>query len=827
MVPSELKSEKTSSNYCLVAVKGPRGYLLEYFLPVQFRDMDVKGCRVLVELGRKQVVGVVVNQLFKENISSLKPIKEILDTTPSVPNELLNLTRWVADYYFCDWVDVIRAALPAGLLKAPDLLVKWIGPEFEGQWPEGVQSDNGLKKLAAFLLASGKKQSLKTIRQKIPSLPNLYKKIAYLESLGLISSEDRIAMELEKTSTIEVVSLVDEAYEQKLSGRAKAKLRALNMLKDSGNELQWDRLRVDGKISRSILMSLKDDGYVRLKTIKQDYFGSGFDPRQSEDLTTLPPLTDEQKNITTLLNDESVRDGFAGFYLTGVPGTGKTRVYLEALKKTLKYGKGALILVPEIGLTPQIVSRIQVAVQENVIVLHSGMTKVQRISAWRAVREGRSRVVVGPRSAVFAPVKNLGLIILDEEHEDSYKQQDPAPRYHARDVALVRATQESAKVILTSATPSLEAFRMIKEKQLTLVNLTERFGQGWPEIKVVDRKRDGVDAPYIGKELSEAIEKRDADSEGTILLHTRRGYAPILVCDSCGEREKCPHCDISMTLHKGHNDVLRCHLCGYTKRIPDTCSSCRGKSLRGVGAGTQRIEDEITERFKDINPLRMDGDSTRKPGAHQKILEQFANGESSILVGTQVVAKGHDFSHVSLVGAVNADTALFQPDFRSNERLFRLLVQAAGRAGRGKTKGEVIIQTLSPEHEVFSRLKTPDIWGFLESEAEHRRVLSYPPYSRMLLMTFTGQDDRTCMDAAEGFATKLRESKGKLIVRGPVQAHVARVKRKWRWRLSVAVSRDVDPNGKHMRNTIRQLLKKTELPSGVDCVVDVDPLEVV
>ena len=424
-------------------------------------------------------------------------------------------------------------------------------------------------------------------------------------------------------------------------------------------------------------------------------------------------------------------------------------------------------------------------------------------------------------------MKNLGLIVLDEEHEESYKQEDPPPRYHAREVALFRANQADAALMLVSATPSLESLHLVKSGQAMRLNLTSHFGYGWPRIHIVDRRRESANAPYIGKVLSEEIVSRSQKNEGIILLITRRGFAPVMLCKDCGVKIECPNCAVSLTYHREQEIRLRCHVCGYSCRAPDTCSSCGSEKLMIYGAGTQRIEDEIKRRFPFLQPIRMDRDTTRKSGAHTRILQSFESGESQLLLGTQMVAKGHDFAHVTLVGVVNADTALFLPDFRSSERTFRLLVQASGRAGRGKQAGEVIVQTLVPDHPTFRSLIKPDVEEFLQNELHTRELFNYPPYANMGLVTLAAEKNESAEKAAIECRSLFQQDQDQLLISGPTQALVARLKRRYRWRILLRTRREEDADGSLLRSCIRRVRDQVTLPLDVIFRIDMDPLEVV
>ncbi len=810
------------SPFCNVAVPGVRDRLLTYRPPSGLPAEAVVGRRVLVPLGRGEAVGVAVEATGETPRGTLRTIREVLDARPVVPEELLRLTRWIADYYLCDWARALRTALPAGLLAAPEWRVVWTGPELEGMWPAEVQGDRALVKLAR--LAAGYGQVPFKRLQRAGSAGRLRERLLRLESFGLLRLEELPPADTETVFTKLVVRLAEGGEQEPLPEGQAARRRLLALLEASGGAADWSSLRGEARVGRGVLDALVRMGRVVVERVPRGVDAAGFDPRAE---AVPPPLTAEQAAAVRQVMEALEAGGYAAFLLTGPPGGGKTRVYLEAVREASRRGRGALILVPEIALTPQALARIRAAVGGEVAVLHSSLTEAQRLSAWREVLAGRTRVAVGPRSAVFAPLDSLGLIVVDEEHEESYKQQESAPRYNARDVALVRGRMTGAAVLLVSATPSLESVRLAEEGRATRLRLVHRFGAGWPVVTVVDRRREGPDAPYIGEVLAKKIEERAGRGEGIVLMITRRGYAPVLVCRECGERVSCPHCSLSLTLHRqGREPRLRCHLCGYSRRVPDRCPACGSIELAALGAGTQRIEEEIARRFPDLHPVRMDRDTTRGGEAHELILRRFASGEAGALLGTQMVAKGHDFAHVTLVGVINADPSLFLPDFRAAERTFRLLVQAAGRAGRGEKPGEIVVQSLDPENPVFTALAGPDVEGFLAREAAVRRENLYPPFARMALVTFASADEEEAAAGAEAFAARLRRLGPPLVVDGPAEAQVKRVKRRWRRRIAVRTPRSVDPSGARLREALRSTMAGLVFSSRVSLMVDVDPVEV-
>ncbi|MCB2213373.1 primosomal protein N' [bacterium] len=789
------------------------------------------GRRVLVPLSNRSRVGVIVPppRTLQTPLEpgKLRPVDALLDRDSAVlPPELISLSAHVVKRYLASWGEVIQAALPNGLLDPPDIITRWIGPELEGQWPREVTSSRSHSTLSRYLAGEGT-LSAAALRRKFPRLP-VDAILLDLAAWELIEREERLA-DAESSATTDWVIVNADTSLDDIPARASARRRLFETLQREGGEAPWTDLKDLANVSRSVLNALVEAGQVRIEERTKDVIGLGFDPRTPEG--TPPPLTGEQTAAVAEVAKRMDSGEREVFLLDGLPGTGKTRVYVELIRKARELGKGVLVLVPEISLTPQVVARIRQVLHEPVVVLHSGLSRGSRLAAWRALHRGEAKIAVGARSAVFAPVHDLGLVIVDEEHEEAYKQQGPAPRYHGRDLAAVRGWMANAPVVLASATPSLETMHLVNERKRAIrLPLTQRFGANWPEIKVVDRRREAEDAPYVGPQLADAIRSHTRNGGGVILLITRRGYAPVLQCNNCGETLGCPNCDIPLTYHargarRGEPD-LRCHICGYSKRVPDTCGQCASDDLRAFGMGTQRIEEEIAERFPELVPSRMDRDTLRKVGEQERLLRAFAGGESQVLLGTQLVAKGHDFAHVTLVGVINADPSLNQPDFRAAERTYRLLIQAAGRAGRGEKPGEVIIQTLRPEHSLFGYLAKPSRDAFTQMELDRRALLDYPPFAQMALLTFSGNDEERVRSSALRAADYLGHHPGPLQILGPEPAFIKRVKRKYRWRLMVRVSKTVDASGEQMRAVLRTMLTAVMHDSGVRVSVDVDPVEV-
>ena len=517
------------------------------------------------------------------------------------------------------------------------------------------------------------------------------------------------------------------------------------------------------------------------------------------------------------------------FLLHGVTGSGKTEIYLQAIAHALEKGQGAIVLVPEISLTPQTVERFKARfssgkLQTLVAVLHSHLSAGERHDEWHKIRQGRARIVIGARSAIFAPVEPLGLVIVDEEHESTYKQEE-SPRYHARDVAVMRGQMENAVVVLGSATPSLESFYNCKKGKFTLLELPERVdNQKMPRTRVVDMRqtaRDGKGTPIFSPQLKEAITQRLERKEQTILFLNRRGYSTSLQCPKCGHVCECPNCSISLTYHRVEQK-LACHVCGHSERVPNVCPNekCKNPAIRFAGTGTQKVEDILGKLFPHARIRRMDADVMKKKDDYRRVLGEFRHGEIDILIGTQMIAKGLHFPNVTLVGIIYADSALHQPDFRAGERTFQLLTQVAGRAGRGDIEGEVFVQAFTPFHPAIQFARRHDFVGFFEQELEFRKQLNYPPFSRVALLTLKGRNEDKVKFSAEHLKRELEKTELKdLTISGPAPAPLLRAENFYRHQIMLrtrAMSR--------LSQSLAKITATLALPDDVTLAVDIDPV---
>ncbi len=537
--------------------------------------------------------------------------------------------------------------------------------------------------------------------------------------------------------------------------------------------------------------------------------------KSNEPLELPPVLTPDQVKVLGQIEKNSK----SLFLLHGVTGSGKTEIYLRAIGENLERGKQAIVLVPEIALTPQTVSRFRARFGERIAVLHSGLSGGERAEEWHRLRSGEADIAVGARSAVFAPLERLGLIIVDEEHESSYKQ-DSAPRYHARTVALKRASLEGATVILGSATPSLESYEAASRGEFALIELPRRInGRPLPPVEVIDMRqelREG-NRNMFSRSLKKAVEGILERGEQAILLMNQRGYSRFVLCRACGQAVRCPRCAVSLTLHKGKSEYLICHYCGTRALSPSICPSCRSPKIRHFGVGTQQLEETCQELFPSARIARLDRDTTSRKGSHAQILDGFRDGESDILIGTQMVAKGLDFPRVSLVGVLAADLALNLPDFRAAERTFQLLTQVAGRAGRSEIPGAVIVQTYSPEHFSVQRAKEHDFEGFYHEEAESRRELSYPPFGKLINVVASGTTLESTQEAAESLAASLQR-RGVMAL-GPAPAPLSLLKGRHRFQLLIKTE-----ELESARQVLRESLSEQSSPKNIRFAVDVEPL---
>jgi primosomal protein N' (replication factor Y) len=719
----------------------------DYLVPDALQAEIQVGTRVVVPFGRSETRGYVVGFVDSSPHKNLKEIRGRVGQKALVEQRVLDLARWIADYYVCPVERAVRTVLPAAV-RRPDARFKE----------------------------------------------------------GLLVVPARQA--------------TDELAVEKLRARAPKQAAVLDALL-GGRQMFLAHLARQAGTTASTIRALERKGFVTIgrEAIRRD-------PLENETILPTAPLElmPQQAEALALIRRAADTLQPPVVLLYGVTGSGKTEVYLQAIRHVLDRGKGAIVLVPEISLTPQTLERFRGRFGDVIAVLHSSLGEGERHDEWHRVHDGRARIAIGARSALFAPVKNLGLIVVDEEHEPTYKQED-APRYNARDVAVMRGRMERCAVVLGTATPSLESFHNAETGKYALARLPHRVDhRRMPAVRVIDMRieaeREGH-ANVFSRDLVEAIHRRIERSEQTILFLNRRGFATSLICPKCGYVAECGNCSVSMTYHR-QNEELICHICSDRRKVPSRCPNpaCRDPAFRFAGFGTQRVESVIAKVFPHARVRRMDSDATTGKDSHRLILGDFRTGKIDILVGTQMIAKGLHFPNVTLVGVVFADTTLHMPDFRAAERTFQLLTQVAGRAGRGEVTGEVIVQTYTPFHPSVQAARNLDYDGFYAQEIEFRRELAYPPFGHLVSLLLRGRSDEKASFAGQAFAKQLAPLlPAGVVMAGPCPAPLARAKGQYRHQILLR-----GPTTRLMTEPLKKLLAGFKWPKDVTCSVDVDAL---
>ena len=739
-----------------VAVPVPLGQAFSYLVPTELRARTQRGARVLCELGRRKVLGVVLEvgeRVPDISIERMKSIVAVVDAEPVLPEELLSFLQALASYYVAPIGGAIELSLPAVERSAAELLksrhsdLQDVPAKVVGRW-------------VTFVCLAPDRPLEGVPRGKAPQV------------LETLRGGDISAAELEKA--------------------------------------------VPG--SRGAVKRLVELGFVTLEK---------REPASSAPTATVvapdvaPEPTAAQAEAVAALVAKLEANERAQFLLEGVTASGKTEVYLRAAKRALELGKSAIVLVPEIALTPQLVARFRARLGDQIAVMHSALADHERQRMWRGLRSGELKIAVGARSALFAPVADLGLICVDEEHDGSFKQEEGV-RYHARDMALLRAHRAGAVCVLGSATPSLSSVALVREGRLLHLRLPARARASatLPSVEVVDLRRVGsgiAGEKLLSLPLTRALEDVLAKKQQAILFLNRRGFAPSLICDSCGHVAECPHCSVSLTLHRARREQLVCHYCDYAVRVPERCEKCNAVELGEEGAGTERIESLLAQHFPTARIARLDRD-VAAGAKSEKVLTRMREGEIDVLVGTQMVTKGHDLPNVTLVGVLNADAALSMPDFRAAERSFHLLVQVAGRAGRADIKGKVLIQTRSPDHPAVAFAASHDVGGFVEQEMVLRQELNYPPFSRLALVRIEAVEEARAQAAAERLARLARKEGAGAEVLGPAPAPLLRLRNRYRYRFLVR------SNDRAALRTALLAVARAPSDRQVRVAIDVDPV---
>lgn len=814
----------------------------DYFVPEPMRDWVAVGSRVGVPFGPRKLQGFVVDLHQSPGLDpgKVKPISEVMDLYPPLTPDLVQLGRWISQTYLCHEITALQAMIPGALKAKYERHVR--ASDVQGQYAMLFPRQ---QEIVSYVREKGSVE-IESLLHKFSADGALVKQLiteGQLQEFQMI--KDR--MNTKKVLTVfppDDPALLRE-WETQLPARAAKQKEVLLYLAERPVPVKLSELLNELGISAGTVKSLADKGWLELKEVevfRDPYANSTFN-------RTKPlPLMPEQQQVYGRIAHAVENREHKVFLLQGVTGSGKTEVYLQSIQTCLNLGREAIVLVPEISLTPQMVERFKGRFGDQVAVLHSRLSNGERYDEWRKIMLKQVRVVIGARSAIFAPFTQIGLIIIDEEHESSYKQEE-SPKYHARDVAVARASMHDAAVVLGSATPSLESIHgtlgdagrqafaapshtagqpggpRVRFELLTMRNRVE--GRPLPKVQIVDMREElrTGNRSMFSRALYKAIEERLHKKEQIVLLLNRRGYSTFVMCRTCGYVAQCPHCDISLTFHQSSH-AIRCHYCGYAERELTVCPSCSSEHIRHFGTGTQRVEEELGKLFPGIRVIRMDVDTTTEKGSHEKWLTMFRNRQADVLLGTQMVAKGLDFPHVTLVGALAADTVLNLPDFRAAERTFQLLTQVAGRAGRHELPGEVFVQTYAPDHYSIVSASRHDYSGFMEKEMTLRKLHEYPPFHRLILITLSHEQIPLLMRTAESLAERLKELARELHplpveILGPVASPIARIKDRYRFQCMIKYRGEASISGLVQRAVAS--FEDLERQHKLTISVDVDP----
>ena len=807
-----------------------------YRVPDALADLARPGARAVVPVRRREMIGVISAVDVEPPAVDTRPILAIPDADPALGPELLRLAEWMAGYYGAPPGLALKVMLPTGMWGSSEVVMVARAPqEARGRLIRPVRRDRlptggTAGEVLRWLSEQGGEGTVRAARRKFKrDVWEVAERLRRAGAIDLRVVSPDVAGDRASEKVVRLIGGSLTLLEREERFRRQPRRRELyEAIEELGGRAPLRHLREQLDFGDALVHALVGGGLAEL--VEEEIHRDPF----AHTAAAPPPtrLTEDQRAALAAL--EHLGPG-EGALLFGVTGSGKTLVYLEHIRRALAAGKGAIILVPEIGLTPQTVSRVRGAFGDQVAVLHSGLSDGERADAWRALRRGERRVAVGARSAIFAPVQALGVIVVDEEHEATYKNGE-APRYHARDVAAVRARLEGAHLVLGSATPSLEAWvradgqhgrdgRTATER-LRLVQLPARIeARPLPPVELVDLRTApcvrGTGAIAWSEALDQAIGVALERGEQVLLFLNRRGFASFLQCPACGAVRECPHCSISLTVHQAP-ERLRCHYCSYEAPRPDRCDQCGHAVERMRGFGTQQLERLVAERFPSARLARMDLDATSTKWAHHRILGAVERGEVDVLVGTQMVAKGLDFPNVTLVGVVDADIALHLPDFRSAERTFQLLAQVAGRAGRGPRGGRVLVQTRSPTHHALHHAASHDVARFLVEELEQRASPPYPPVTSLANLVLSGPVPEEVADlasAAARWVERFEERHGLgLGVLGPAPCPIARIKERWRWHVAVR------GEGRAIGAVVRALARRPAPRGELRLAVDRDPV---
>lgn len=825
--------ESTDTLFVEVLLPVPIHKLFTYRVPQSLQDSVQVGQRVIVQFGERKILTGVIGKLHNQPPKEYeaKYILELLDEEPVLTPVQFKFFEWLAAYYCCTPGEVLNAALPSGLKLSSESMVQ-LHPAFDWNSTLFEFSDKEellLKRLAQESLSYSDITKLLGVKHLHSILKSLVKKEAVIlfeevKDKYKPKVERRIRLTINYLSSTQLEQLFEQLASKPKQEEVLLKylqeIPVIKQVESNTHGISRSQL-LNSDLSESSLNTLIKNGVL-------EEFEKIISRFSEEDLTGSQTITlsEDQRQAANQILEQF--ESTSTVLLHGITGSGKTEIYIELIQKAIAGGSQVLLLLPEIALTTQIVQRLKRIFGNAMGVYHSRFSDNERVEVWKNIHGGQFKFIVGVRSSIFLPFENLGLIIVDEEHDSSYKQQEPAPRYHARDSALMLSQLHHAKVLLGSATPSIETFFQTQQKKFGLVTLNKRYALAQlPTLVIANLQTDQQQKKNKGEFSSlliSKIEKALANEEQVIIFQNRRGYSPTISCEDCHWIPKCVNCAVSLTYHQYRN-ALVCHYCGYKESMPEQCPTCTSTRIKTVGYGTEKLEEELKLHFPEVAVQRMDLDTTRSKSSYENIIEQFEKGETKILVGTQMVTKGLDFDKVSLVGIFNADRMLHFPDFRSYERAFQLITQVSGRAGRRDKQGEVVIQTSQPEHPILNFVVQHDYLNFYQAELNERQQHAYPPFTRLIEITLKHIDKKICKTASTILAERIASTISDVRVLGPGEPMISKIRNQYLMNILIKVARGNQSLPMIKQTLLKEVdkLQKEKDFRATRIIIDVDP----
>ncbi len=776
------------------------------FLVYQSARNLQSGIRVIIQLNNRFVTGLIWDKVTEKPKFKTRDIIEIIDFRPKINKEMLELAEWMSKYYHASFNSIIKLFIPsAGQVQYQRKIRLSENADIKDFPNEAKQFYD--------VIANKCWIDIDIIKNNI-KIPNFYHLIEYYEEKELIEVERVIDKKIKKKFENHVI------VENKINDEINLTSKQLILFEKIKTEKDVKLSEIAKEFSYAIVKALREKQLVKVVPVEVKQERRKVKNVKAKRLVN---LNHEQKFAFEKILDAMNKNIFKVFLLFGITGSGKTEVYIKLIEETIMKGKTVLMLVPEISLTPQMENRFYSEFGDNIGLIHSHLNERERWFEWKNIYNGKSKIVIGVRSAIFAPVENIGLIIVDEEHETSYKQGNN-PRYNARDLAIVRARNNNATVVLGSATPSLESWNNAVKCKYELLKLTQRNGKTiLPEVEILDMRKEKQSMNILSEKLLSKIQDRLDRKEQVIIFQNRRGYSSFVQCADCGELLKCPNCDISLKFHKS-KDQAKCHYCGYRIDMPRKCPACGGYNFKFGSPGTEQVEIKLKSLFPNAKILRMDSDTVTKKDSYEKMFEKMNNGKIDILIGTQMIAKGLNFENVTLVGVISAESILNIPDFRAAERTFQLLTQVSGRSGRGEKKGEVIIQTYNPENYAIVSSKNQDFETFAQTEMKLRKMLNYPPFDRLSRILFEHIDEKKLLIIKKEIDVKTKTFKVEnkdinVIFMGPIEAPIPKINLRFRYHLLIKTK-----TYNEMAKVLDWFSENVKIGKGIKVSIDVDPL---